>query len=213
MATIGIKHPVYAVISAMNANAKPTYNASKSGILGKATKADVTLNFAEGSLYADDALAEYATKFQNGTISAGFDELTPQKYADLLGYRIDSTGGTSILRKGAKDSAPHVGFGYYKTKMIDGVKKYQAKVFYNCVFKESGDNAETATDSINFQTVELAATILPVIGFNEDDYTEEQIFTSESAAVTYLHSALGITGTPSTRSAPAETTDGGTKGK
>ena len=56
MATIGIKHPVYAVISAMNANAKPTYNASKSGILGKATKADVTLNFAEGSLYADDAL-------------------------------------------------------------------------------------------------------------------------------------------------------------
>lgn len=213
MATIGIKHPVYAVISAMNANAKPTYNASKSGILGKATKADVTLNFAEGSLYADDALAEYATKFQNGTISAGFDELTPQKYADLLGYRIDSTGGTSILRKGAKDSAPHVGFGYYKTKVIDGVKKYQAKVFYNCVFKESGDNAETATDSINFQTVELAATILPVIGFNEDDYTEEQIFTSESAAVTYLHSALGITGTPSIRSAPAESTDGGTKGK
>ena len=212
MATIGIKHPVYAVISTMNTGAKPTYTAAKSGILGKATKADVTLNFAEGSLYADDSLAEYATKFQNGTIAAGFDELTPQKYADILGYRIDATGGTSILRKGAKDAAPHVGFGYYKTKVIDGVKKYEAKVFYNCVFKENGDNAETAADSINFQTIELSATVLPVIGFNEDDYMEEQLFTTEAAAVTFLHSELGITGTPSTRSAPSETTDSGTKG-
>lgn len=213
MATTGIKHPVYAVISAFNNGAKPTYNAAKSGVLGKAVKADITLNFAEGSLYADDALAEYATKFQNGAITAGFDELTPQKYSDILGYRIDASGGSSILRKGAKDTAPHVGFGYYKTKMIDGVKKFEARVFYNTVFKESSDNAETATESINFQTLELGATILPVIGFNEDDYMESQIFTTESAAITYLHSALGITGTPSTRSAPSETTGDGTKSK
>lgn len=214
MATTGIKHPVYAVISTFPSGAKPTYNASKSGVLGKAIKADVTLNFAEGSLYADDSLAEYATKFQNGSISAGFDELTPQKYADILGYRIDATGGSSILRKGANDVAPHCGFGYYKTKMIDGVKKYEARVFYNVVFKESGDNAETATDSINFQTLELAATILPVIGYNQDDYMESQIFDTHTAAETYLHTVLGITGTPSTRSAPSETSsDSGTKGK
>lgn len=212
MATIGIKHPVYAVISGFPDGAKPTYNPSKAGVLGKATKADVTLNFAEGSLYADDALAEYATKFQNGTISAGFDELTPQKYADILGYRIDATGGANILRKGAKDTSPYCGFGYYKTKVIDGVKKFQAKIFYKVMFRESGDNAETAAENINFQTLELGATILPVTGFNEDDYTEEQIFTTESAAITYLHTVLGITGTPSTRSAPSETTDSGTKG-
>lgn len=213
MATTGIKYPVYAVISGFPDGAKPTYNPSKAGVLGKAIKADITLNFAEGSLYADDALAEYATKFQNGTISAGFDELTPQKYADILGYRIDATGGANILRKGAKDTAPYCGFGYYKTKVIDGVIKFQAKVFYKVKFRESGDNAETAAENINFQTLELGATILPVTGFNEDDYTEEQIFTTESAAKTYLHTVLGITGTPSTRSAPSETSsDSGTKG-
>ena len=214
MATIGIKHPVYAVISSFPDGAKPTYNPSEAGVLGKATRADVTLNFAEGSLYADDALAEYATKFQNGTITAGFDELTPQKYADILGYRIDATGGSNILRKGAKDTSPYCGFGYYKTKVIDGVKKFQAKVFYKVMFRESGDNAETAAENINFQTLELGATILPVTGFNEDDYSEEQIFTTESAAITYLHTVFGITGTPSTRSAPSETSsDSGTKGK
>ena len=53
----------------------------------------------------------------------------------------------------------------------------------------------------------------PVTGFNEDDYSEEQIFTTESAAITYLHTVFGITGTPSTRSAPSETSsDSGTKG-
>lgn len=212
MATIGIKHPVYAVISGFPDGAKPTYNPSKAGVLGKAIKADITLNFAEGSLYADDALAEYATKFQNGTITSGYDELTPQKYADILGYRLDATGGSTILRKGAKDKAPYCGYGYFKTKMIDGVTKFQAKVFYKVMFRENGDNAETAAENINFQTLELGATILPVIGFNEDDYCEEQIFTTESAAITYLHSVLGITGTPSTRSAPSETTDSGTKG-
>ena len=97
--------------------------------------------------------------------------------------------------------------------MIDGVKKFQAKVFYKVMFRESGDNAETAAENINFQTLELGATILPVTGFNEDDYSEEQIFTTESAAITYLHTVFGITGTPSTRSAPSETSDSGTKGK
>ena len=66
MATTGIKHPVFAPITARNTGAKPTYG---TGILvAKATKADITINTAEGKLYADDSLAEYDSKFQSGTL-------------------------------------------------------------------------------------------------------------------------------------------------
>lgn len=202
MATIGIKHPVFAPITSQTSGSKPTY--STGIVLGKAIKADVTLNFAEGTLYADDSLAEYASKFQNGTITFGVDELTDAKKATLFGYTLDSTGGSTVLKKGAKDVAPHGGFGYYKTLQVDGVKKYQAKWFLDTVFRENGDSAETGGENINFQTTEIAGTIMPVIGYRNDDYVEEQTFTTESAAITWLHSNANITGTPSTRSAPSE---------
>ena len=207
MATTGIKHPVFAPISSRTAGAKPTY--STGILLGKATKADITINTAEGKLYADDSLAEYDTKFQSGSVALGVDELTPAKKAALFGYTVDSTSGKTVLKKGASDTAPHGGFGYYKTKKIDGVKKYEVKWMYDVVFRETNDNAETVNENINFQTVEVTGEILPVIGLGNDDWCEEQVCDSEAAAITALHALANITGTPSARSAPS-TTKGGT---
>lgn len=204
MATTGIKHPVFAPITARNAGAKPTYG---TGILiGKATKADITINTAEGKLYADDALAEYDSKFQSGTVTFGVDELTPTKKAALFGYTLDASGGTTVLKKGATDVAPHGGFGYYKTKKIDGVRKYEVKWMYDVVFRETNDNAETANENVNFQTPEISGEILPVIGLGNDDWCEEQICDTESAAQTVLHTLANISGNPPLRtSAPSAT--------
>ena len=82
MAITGIKHPVFAPITGRPAGAKPTYG---TGILvAKATKVDITINTAEGKLYADDSLAEYDSKFQSATIAAGVDDLTLNKQAVSL---------------------------------------------------------------------------------------------------------------------------------
>jgi phi13 family phage major tail protein len=208
MATTGIKHPVFAPITARNTGAKPTYGTGV--LLGKATKADITINTAEGKLYADDALAEYDSKFQSGSVSLGVDELTPAKKAALFGYTIDSSSGKQILKKGASDVAPHGGFGYYKTKKIDGARKYEVKWMYDVVFRETNDNAETANENVNFQTSEIAGEILPIIGLGNDDWSEEQICDTEQAAITALHTYANISGTPSLRSgsAPSNTKGG-----
>ena len=201
MATTGIKHPVFAPITSRPAGAKPVYG---TGILiGKAIKVDITINTAEGKLYADDSLAEYDSKFQSGSIAAGVDELTPAKKAALFGYTIDSSSGKQVLKKGASDVAPHGGFGYYKTKKIDGVRKYEVKWMYDTVFHETNDNAETANENVNFQTTEFAGEILPIIGLGNDDWCEEQICDTVAAAETALHTYANITGTPSLRSASA----------
>lgn len=208
MATTGIKHPVFAPITARNTGAKPTYGTGI--LLGKATKADITINTAEGKLYADDALAEYDSKFQSGTVALGVDELTPAKKAALFGYTLDATGGKTVLKKGASDVAPHGGFGYYKTKKIDGVRKYEVKWMYDVVFRETNDNAETANENVNFQTPEISGEILPVIGLGNDDWCEEQICDTPEAAETALHILANISGTPSLRSSAPSGTKGGT---
>ena len=208
MATTGIKHPVFAPITSRTAGAKPTYGTGF--LIGKATKAYITINTAEGKLYADDALAEYDSKFQSGTIAAGVDEITLQKKAALFGYTLDTSGGKTVLKKGASDVAPHGGFGYYKTKKIDGVRKYEVKWMYDVVLRETNDNAETANENVNFQTVEFTGEILPVIGLGNDDWCEEQICDTIQAAETALHTYANITGTPSARSAPSNTKGGTT---
>ena len=210
MAATGLKYPVYGIITKFNDGAAPTY--STPGVIGKAIKADVTFNSAEGKLYADDALAEYASKFTDGSIVLGIDDITEAKKAALLGYTLNAVSGSNKLIMGAADVAPHVGIGYYKTHMIDGVRKYRTYFFYDVVFRETGDSSETANESITFSTPEITGTILPVQGYGKDNYAEIMTFDSEASAKTHLHELVGITGTPSTRSAPSETTESGTKG-
>ena len=210
MAATGLKYPVYGIITKFNDGAAPTYGTP--GVIGKAIKADVTFNSAEGKLYADDALAEYASKFTDGSIVLGVDEMTDTKRAALLGYTLSAVSGSNKLIMGAADVAPHVGIGYYKTHMIDGVRKYRTYFFYDVVFRETGDSSETANESITFSTPEITGTILPVQGYGKDNYAEIMTFDTESAAKTHLHELVGITGTPSTRSAPSETSESGTKG-
>lgn len=209
MAITGIKHPVFAPITSRTAGAKPTYGTGM--VIAKATKADITINTAEGKLYADDSLAEYDSKFQSATIAAGVDDLTPNKKAALFGYTLDTSGGNTVLKKGASDTAPHGGFGYYKTKKIDNVRKYEVKWMYDVVFHETNDNAETANENVNFQTTEFTGEALPILGLGHDDWCEEQLCDTEQAAITALHTYANITGTPSLRSASAPSnTKGGT---
>ena len=210
MAATGLKYPVYGIITRMNDGAAPTYGTP--GVIGKAIKADVTFNSAEGKLYCDDALGEYAYKFTDGSVVLGVDEITEAKKAALLGYTLTAASGSNKLIMGAADVAPHVGFGYFKTIMVDGVRKYRTYFYYDVVFRETGDSAETANESINFSTPEITGTILPITGFGKDNFAEIMTFDTEAAAKTHLHELVGITGTPTTRSAPSETTESGTQG-
>lgn len=210
MAATGLKYPVYGIITRFNDGAAPTY--STPGVIGKAIKADVTFNSAEGKLYADDALAEYASKFTDGSIVLGVDDIPEAKKAAILGYTLSAASGSNKLIMGAADVAPHVGLGYFKTHMIDGVRKYRTYFYYDVVFRETGDSSETANESITFSTPEITGTIIPVNGFGKDNFAEIMTFDTEASAKTHLNELLGITGTPSTRSAPSETSESGTKG-
>lgn len=191
MATTGIKYPVFAPITEFVQDDKPTYGTGL--VLGKATKVDALLNYAEGSLYADNAMAEYDAKLTGGSITFGVDELTPTKRHVLFSHFTSTAQGVTTLYACADDKVVDGGFGYYKTCRIDGVSKYSARWYYRVIFKESTESAETANESINFSGTEIVGTILPVYDADVGDAIyEETVFDTESAAKAYLDDLANI---------------------
>ena len=71
MATIGLDKPYYAIITE-DANGQETYGTPK--VMAKAIQADLTVNNATASLYADDGVDESVDEFTSGTLSLGLND-------------------------------------------------------------------------------------------------------------------------------------------
>lgn len=200
MAKIGLKCPVAAPITAENSGAAPTYGTGF--IIGRAVAANKTINSNDNPLYADDAIAEMDTSFSNGTLEVtvsdfgtdSSDSLTIQ--ANLLGHTV-VTEGTSpdtiqVLRKKSGDVAPYLGFGYYKTKKLNGVLMYEATLLYKVQFQLPSENSNTKGENIEWQTPTMTCRIMTLPDW-DNTYEETAIFDTESACRTWLFGKLNIT--------------------
>ena len=112
MAAFGAKYIKYAAIKTEEENKLPAYDAQKTKMIGSLVKADLTVNFASGELYADDLLAEKAEEFISGNIAVEVDELDDEVASVIYGAtvneeneKVDNTG----------DNAPYGGLGYINT--------------------------------------------------------------------------------------------------
>src|SRR5690625_7124027 len=84
MATIGLDRLYYAKITE-DANGDETYDTPIP--LAKAISAELSVELAEATLYADDGAAEIIKEFQNGTLSLGIDDIGVEAASDLTGDR------------------------------------------------------------------------------------------------------------------------------
>ena len=191
MAKIGLKHPVFSPIVTITEGETPTYGTGI--ILGKMTKADENLNYAEGTLYADDVIAEYASILTGGTITLGVDELPLSKRTVLFGHSSTTAQEITTMYAASDDKSTPGGFGFIKSLMIDGKKKYKVRWYYRVVFRESQESSSTANESITFTDTEIVGTILPVFSSEIGDAVyEDTVFDTETAARTYLDGLAGV---------------------
>ena len=86
MATIGLDKLYYAPITE-NANGEETYGTPVQ--LAKAISADLSVELAEATLYADDGASEVVKEFKSGTLSLGVDDIGASVAAALTGVTID----------------------------------------------------------------------------------------------------------------------------
>ena len=151
MATIGLDKLYYAKITE-DENGNETYATPVQ--LAKAMNADLSVELAEATLYADDGAAEIVNEFKNGTLSLGVDDVGAAVASDLTGATIDANG---VVVSTSEDGGDPVAVGF-RAKKSNG--KYKYYWLYRVKFGIPATNLATKGDSITFSTPTIEGTIL-----------------------------------------------------
>lgn len=151
MATIGLDKLYYAKITE-DANGNETYGTPK--VLARAMQADLSVELAEATLYADDSAAEVVKAFKQGKITLGVDDLANGVAEDLTGASADGNG---VLVSTAEDTAVAVAISF-RAKRPNG--KYRYFWLYRVVFAIPSTNLATKGDSITFSTPSIEGTVI-----------------------------------------------------
>ena len=97
MATIGLDKLFYSKITE-DEDGNETYATPAS--LAKAMTAELSVELAEATLYADDGAAAVVKEFQSGTLTLGVDDIGVTVAQDLTGATID---GNKVLVSTSED--------------------------------------------------------------------------------------------------------------
>ena len=151
MATIGLDKLFYAKITE-DENGNETY--ATPAQLAKAMSAELSVELAEATLYADDGAAEIVKEFKSGTLSLGVDDIGATAASDLTGATIDDNG---VVVSTSEDGGDPVAVGF-RAKKSNG--KYRYYWLYRVKFGIPATNLATKGDSITFSTPTIEGTIL-----------------------------------------------------
>lgn len=151
MATIGLDKLFYAKITE-DKDGNETYATPVQ--LAKAMTADLSVELAEATLYADDGAAEIVKEFKSGTLSLGVDDLGGAVASDLTGSTIDNNG---VVISAAEDGGTPVAVGF-RAKKSNG--KYRYFWLYRIKFGIPATALATKGDSITFNTPTIEGTIM-----------------------------------------------------
>ena len=151
MVTIGLDKLYYAPITE-NANGEETYGTPVQ--LAKAISADLSVELAEATLYADDGASEVVKEFKSGTLSLGVDDIGASVAAALTGVTIDRN---KVIISTSEDSTAPVAVGF-RAKRANG--KYRYFWLYRVKFGIPATNLATKGDSITFNTPTIEGTVM-----------------------------------------------------
>ena len=151
MATIGLDKLYYAKITEAE-NGEETYG--KPSQLAKAMSADLSVELAEATLYADDGAAEIVKEFKSGKLTLGIDDIGATVASDLSGATIDANG---VIVSTSEDGGTPVAVGF-RAKKSNG--KYRYFWLYRVKFGIPAANMATKGDNFTFSTPTIEGTIL-----------------------------------------------------
>ena len=151
MATIGLDRLYYAKITE-NENGEETYNTPVP--LAKAITAELSVELAEATLYADDGAAEVVKEFQSGTLTLGVADIGVDAAEVLTGATLDDN---KVLISASEDGGAPVAIGF-RAKKANG--KYRYFWLYRVKFGIPATNLQTKGDSITFSTPTIEGTVM-----------------------------------------------------
>jgi phi13 family phage major tail protein len=151
MATIGLDRLYYAPITEAPTTGYETYGTPV--MLAKAISAELSIELAEATLYADDGAAEIIKEFKNGKLTLGVDDIGKDTAAKLTGAATDENG---VLISASEDGGESVAIGF-RAKKANG--KYRYFWLYRVKFGVPSTSLATKGDSITFSTPSIEGTV------------------------------------------------------
>ncbi len=184
MATMGLKYMAWAKMLEEPKNAVPTYNPGL--VLGKSVSTNMTITNAEGELYADDMLAEYASEFSSAQLTAEVDNIELPNQAKIYGATFDDENG---LQFNASDNAPYGGIGGYQVVSVNNERRYRAWFFPKAKAAIPDWTGATKGSSISFGTQPMN---LKIMAPNYGPWYYVKEFTTEAAAQAFIDEKLNV---------------------
>ena len=151
MATIGLDRLFYAPITEAPTTGEETYGAP--AMLAKAISAELSVELAEATLWADDGAAEVIKEFKGGKLTLGVDDIGRAAAEILTGAKADSNG---VLVSSSEDGGNPVAIGF-RAKKANG--KYRYFWLFRVKFGIPSTNLATKGDNITFSTPTIEGTI------------------------------------------------------
>ena len=217
MAKTGLFYPVAALLDGeLKHGELPKY---KEGfVIGRAITANITPNYGENPLYADNREVDNDTDLIDGGLSLNVDELgethkeafeTEQK---LLGGEVtgEEEGGTIEMHSGSAVNSNYLGFGRIKIGRYPdgGGTYYEAEWFYLAKFKPGSETDSTKAASTTWQTPTIEGKFYPVPGVDTKKNVKKKArFSSEKEAVAWINAIAGISTESSTETTSGNSTD------
>ena len=152
MATIGLDRLYYAPVTEAPVTGEETYGTPV--MLAKAISADLSVELAEATLYADDGPSEVIKEFKGGKLTLGVDDIGRKSAETLTGAVTDDNG---VLVSSSEDGGSLVAIGF-RAKKSNG--KYRYFWLYKVKFAVPSDAFATKGDSITFQTPKIEGTVM-----------------------------------------------------
>lgn len=141
--------------------------------------------------YADNISAESAPGiFTSGTATFTVDGL--KLAAEQLIMGIPAADSEGFIHYGESLTIPYVGVGFICRYMEDGVTSYVPVILTKCRFVTPGIDAATATETIEWQTQELTASLLRDDTTNHDWKLVGGEQTTEAAAEAKIKAVFSI---------------------
>jgi phi13 family phage major tail protein len=151
MATIGLDRLHYAPITEAPVTGEETYGTPV--MLAKAISAELSVELAEATLWADDGAAEVIKEFKGGKLTLGVDDIGRAAAETLTGATTDNNG---VLVSASEDGGQPVAIGF-RAKKANG--KYRYFWLYRVKFGIPSTNLATKGDNITFSTPTIEGTI------------------------------------------------------
>ncbi len=181
MAYIGLAKPTVANLD--ESGNTPKYTGGFT--CGKAIGLDISPQYAEGSLYADNGKSEYDKEFKYADVNMNTDTMPIQAHTVMFGHAVNDT----VVKNKTTDSPNYVGLGVYVTEKVNNVRKYVAMWLYKVKFAEGQESFKTKGDNIEYQTPTIAGQAIGIAG---DLWKETRTFDTEKEAQDWIDEMAGI---------------------